>query len=437
MRFTLTANYTRINKLDKKMKNTIKKLFLLLFITATITAQVNSDYTFFEEIEFTVKNNTNIVRTDDLISINVEELILSKSNFNKEAFIVYQGNNEIPSQLYNDKFECSVIFVSDFQPQETKVFSIKFLENGELRRDYTSRTYAELAMKFDAVFKDKKFTSDHFENFNKVVVPKIHTDHDALFKYEGPGWESEKVGYRFYLDWRNATDIFGKIANELVLHKVGTNDVIAKDDSYHEMQDWGMDIFKVGSSLGIGSIGMMSNNKIEMVSKTDEITCEINFNGPVLSEVKTNYNGWLVNDNKYDLVSKYSIAAGSRTTNARLYIYEDADNITTGLAKHENTEFVKSNSNGIWKYIALYGKQTLADDNLGIVLFYKSSDLIKQDEDELNYFVSLKPKNRKVEYSFAAAWEKELDGIKNKSEFVKYINDEIIKLNNPLTIDIK
>ncbi len=34
-----------------------------------------------------------------------------------------------------------------------------------------------------------------------------------------------------------------------------------------------------------------------------------------LSEIKTNYNGWLVGDNKYDLVSKFSIAAGSRITN--------------------------------------------------------------------------------------------------------------------------
>lgn len=418
------------------MKNKIIKTIALFLLTTVIGAQTASEK-FYNEIELTIKNTTNIERNDDLISVNIKDLELAKNNFNKNAFIVYQNNEEIPCQLYNDGFECSLIFVSNFKPNESKVFTVKYLEEGKLRRDYASRSYAELAMKFDAIYKDKKFTSDHFENFDKVVVPKIHTDHDALFKYEGPGWESEKVGYRFYLDWRNATDIFGKKDNQLILRKVGTNDVVAKDDSYHEMQDWGMDIFKVGSTLGIGSIGMMNNNKIEMVSKTDKVTCEISFNGPILSEVKTNYNGWLVNDNKYDLISKYSIVAGSRTTNAKLYIYEDAENITTGLAKHENTEFIKSNNEGDWQYIALYGKQTLANDNLGIVLFYKKSALIKQGEDEVNYFVSLKPDNRKVEYSFAAAWEQENNGVKNKSEFVTYINQEITKLNNPLTIDIK
>ena len=70
-------------------------------------------------------------------------------------------------------------------------------------------------------------------------------------------------------------------------------------------------------------------------------------------------------------------------------------------------------------------------------LFYKNSDLIKQAEDKLNYYVTLKPSNNNLQYAFAAAWEKELDGIKNKIEFAQYINDEIVKLNNPLIIDVK
>jgi Domain of unknown function (DUF4861) len=419
----------------------MNKLLLKIILTALFLSQIigqsNSINRFNKEIITEVTNQSNIARIDELVLISVDQLNKIQSNFNKDAFIVYQSDIEIPSQLYNDGFECTLIFVADFNPHESKVFTIKYLEQGKLRKDYDSRTYAELAMKFDAVFKDKKFTSSHFENFNKVVVPKIHTDHDALFKYEGPGWESEKVGYRFYLDWRNATDIFGKKESDLVLHKVGNNDVTASKDSYHEMQDWGMDIFKVGSSLGIGSIGMTSDSKIEMVSKTDEVTCEISCNGPILSEVKTNYKGWLVGESEYDLESKFSITAGSRITNANLMLFEDAENITTGLAKHENTEFMKSASEGDWQYIALYGKQSLADDKLGIVLFYKNSTLLKQGEDDLNYYVMLKLDNGNVAYSFGAAWENEFNGIKNQIEFEKYINDEIVKLNSPLVIDIK
>ncbi len=418
----------------------MKKLIVIFLIVVgsylQLFAQENTMDKFYHEIKLSVNNPTSIERINELVSINIDRLKSKNNNFNKDAFIIYENEKEIPSQLYNNGFDCSILFVTNFLPNESKVFSIKYLENGKLRRDYKPRTYAELAMKFNSSYRDKKFTNEPFQNFTKVVVPKIHTDHDALFKYEGPGWESEKVGYRFYLDWRNATDIFGKKVNDLVLHKVGTVDLIAKDDSYHEMQEWGMDIFKVGSTLGIGSIGMMNADSIYMVSETDEVICEINYNGPILSEVKTDYKRWKVGEQKYDLVSKFSIAAGSRITNVDLSIYDAAENITTGLAKHENADFMKSESNGDWQYIALYGKQTLNNDNLGIVLFYKKSDLIKQGETVLNYYVSLKPIKNKVNYAFAAAWEKELNGIKTKEEFIDYINDEISKLNNPLKIKV-
>lgn len=35
-------------------------------------------------------------------------------------------------------------------------------------------------------------------------------DHAYYIKYERPGLESDKVGYRFYFDQRNAIDVFGK-----------------------------------------------------------------------------------------------------------------------------------------------------------------------------------------------------------------------------------
>ncbi|MBK8947164.1 MAG: DUF4861 family protein [Ignavibacteriae bacterium] len=51
-------------------------------------------------------------------------------------------------------------------------------------------------------------------------------------------------------------------------------------------------------------------------------------------------------------------------------------------------------------------------------------------------FIIYQPRNE-VEYAIAAAWELEKNGIKNKIEFEKYINDELTKLNNPLKVEIK
>jgi len=200
-----------------------------------------------------------------------------------------------------------------------------------------------------------------------------------------------------------------------------------------------MDIFKVGSSLGIGSIGMWAEDKVNMVSKTDSVICSIPYTGPIEAKVNTKYYGWQVGDNKYDLNSSFSIAAGSRLTKCELQISKDAENIVTGLAKFKGTELIKSNFKTGWNYLALYGNQTLVNENdkLGIVVFYKSEDLLELSEDTLSYIVKLKPDNGKVTYYFAAAWEQEENGIKNIDEFKKYLEETLITLNNPVIVEIK
>ena len=95
-----------------------------------------------------------------------------------------------------------------------------------------------------------EYQGGEFKPVTELKVDTKHTDHSFDIQFEGPGWESDKIGYRLYLDWRNATDIFGKKTHKLVLDGVGLDGF----DSYHEVSDWGVDVLKVGSSLGIGSV---------------------------------------------------------------------------------------------------------------------------------------------------------------------------------------
>lgn len=419
------------------MKGFIIITFISLCFISNLGAQNEVEKKFNKEILISIINSAPLERKDELISIKIDDLESYEKNFNKNAFIIYQEDTEVPSQIYKKDNLEKIIFVYDLPPNDAVNFSIKYLESGKLIKNYKNRTYAEIAMKFDAVYDSGKFLGDSFQNFEKVIVPEIHTDHNALFKYEGPGWESEKVGYRFYIDWRNATDIFGKKVDELVLHKVGTNDLIAKDDSYHQMQEWGMDILKVGNSLGIGSIGTMNKGKIELVNERDQVICTICANGPLISEIRTEFKGWKIGEEKVDLIANYSISAGSRITNTDLRIGNKIDNITTGIAKHENTVFIKSETEDNWQYIALYGKQSLSGDNLGIVIFYDKEFLKELGEDDLNYFVSLIPYEGKVNYKYAALWEQEKNGIKTFSEFEKYADKMLEILNNPVIVEIK
>jgi hypothetical protein len=398
-----------------------KILLFVLFISSLLSAQVKVE----------VINKSGIDRIDECVCLPLSKITERESSLSLSVFKLFDGDKEIPYQLSDNK----IIFIIDIPAKSKKNIVIKaYTGNDPIQ--YKNRTYAELSPKKGGVYFDGKFRGSEFENVSRYKVPAIHKDHDALFKYEGPGWESELVGYRFYLDWRNATDIFGKKIYELLLKNVGTHDTVAADDSYHNMQDWGMDIFKVGSSLGIGSIGMWADDKVNMVSKTDSVIFQLNENGPIRSTIETNYFGWLVNSKKYDLSAKLSINAGSRLTKCDLKI-ENAENIVTGLAKYEGTSYVESKCNGDWQYISVFGKQSLNNDNMGIALFYNKKSLMELSEDNLSYLVKLKPDDGKVTYYFAAAWELEPKPLSTEKEFINYLDSELNVLNNPITVEIK
>ena len=238
--------------------------------------------------------------------------------FDPRSCTVYSGGVELPSQIDDTDRNGSpdlLTFVTDFAPNEQKIIVLRWGPHALPKKEYRKRTQADMSIKVDYEFVNGKYAKGRFVRIDSVRVPAVHVDHDGLFQHEGPAWESDKIGYRFYLDARNRTDIFGKKVADMVLNTAGVHDLVANNnESYESMLNWGMDNFKVGTSLGIGSIAMQSGTDVVTVSNTDSVFCVIAANGPVRSDVRAVYYGWNVAGKKYDLISSYSITAGSRLT---------------------------------------------------------------------------------------------------------------------------
>ena len=264
-----------------------------------------------------------------------------------------------------------------------------------------------------------------FKNVNQLRVPDNHTDHTWYLRYEGPGWESNKVGYRLYLDWRNAIDIFGKTTDSMVLSKVGQDGF----DSYHEPQSWGQDILKVGKGLGIGSIGRLVNNKVLHFKEVDSTSAFIE-NKSTESSIIINYKGWKTGDDKIDLKSILSIKPDTRITNHTVIPSKEIKGIVTGIVNHNVDYFKKESDNKKWGYIATYGKQTLVPDNLGMAIFYEVATTTEVKKGEFDYLIEFKPTTKSISYYFLGAWEQEVDGIKTQENFIKYLDTKLAKLNN-------
>ena len=286
----------------------MKKYFFLVLSVILILACSSEE----EKREITLSNPLDENREAEYVEIDLSRLEGTPDDLSNLS--VSTGDSLIPFQSVG---EDRIALATNFSPFEEKIVSIDF-NGSESMEAFEPGTYAEIAMKINYEKKDGKYSGGEFQTFDSVRVPNDHTDHNALFKYEGPGWESEKVGYRMYIDWRNRIDIFGKKTDELVLQDVGIDDRDAKDDSYHEMQPWGMDILKVGNTLGIGTFAMKTDNGFQSVEKRDSVIVRVTENGPVKSNVKVNYYGWIIEDEKYDLEADLSITAGSRLTKSDL-----------------------------------------------------------------------------------------------------------------------
>ena len=389
-----------------------------------------------ESFTIKVKNPLSINRNNEIIEIKLELLTQNFPDFDFNSFIISdiisEGNKEIQYDIILDRNSQKkiILILLDLRPNEIK--ELTFSKNVQ-DKNIQKRTQAYLGKKNNYNLKEGFYTGGYFKDTTAVKVPVDHLVHDALFQFEGPGWESERVGYRLYLDERNRVDIFGKKKPDLIIDQIGKKDLISDGkESYQTMQDWGQDIFKVGNSLGIGSVGTY-NDSVVTVTKTDSIYCEV-INNNLISRIKTAHYGWKFNNKNLNVFSEYSIQADNRLTKVNIFLDKEIENLCTGLAKHENTEFFISDNNE-WGYIALWGKQTLVNDNLGIAVFYKKNNLIEVKEDNLSYIVILKPNNNQLTYYFCAAWEQEQDGIKDKDEFITYLNNELTRLSNPIIVE--
>lgn len=289
-----------------------------------------------------------------------------------------------------------------------------------------AKTYAEISIKEGGYWKEREYMEGKFKNVNDLKVPNEHTDHSWYIRYEGPGWESNKIAYRLYLDWRNAIDIFGKVTDTMVLSQVGQDGF----DSYHEPQPWGSDILKVGKGLGIGSIGRYVNNEIVHFKDVDSTFACVD-NGLNESTVNVNYVGWKTNNQKTDLKSTLKIKADERYTKHSIQNSEGLDGICTGIVKLNNLPLIqKESANKKWAYIATYGEQSLIPDDLGMAVFYEVATVENTFEGQHDHIVQFKPTKKEVSFYFLGAWEQEPNGIKTKEEFISYLNGLLEKLNN-------
>ncbi len=365
-----------------------------------------------------VSNPSAFARPDTLVSLTLNELGVTAGPLQ-----VWEGDSARPTQLVDDDGDNRperLVFLADLDEAATHTYLINDQDAGLVP---APRTHAEVSIKEGGEWQEETYVGGTFKNVDRVTTPPQYTDHSEYIRYEGPGIESDLVGYRFYLDWRNGFDIFGKKTSEMALQNVGLDGY----ESYHHMADWGADILKVGQSLGAGGYGFWDGATTVLVSDTAERSATIRADGPIYSGLDIDYKNWNTGSATVDLKATLSMQAGSPMVDVTLATSAPLDNLAIGLVAHEADVMMGDLdiTGEAWSYMATFGAQTLFDDNLGMVVLFKKNDLVSQTRDESSHVLVMRPRGNELSYAFGALWSGREGEVQTREELEAFLTAEV------------
>lgn len=394
--------------------------------------------------EVIVSNSAEGPRVEEPITIPLKGLGVPAEQWQSARFLAKRNGVEHPTQIIDtdgDGKRDAILLLSSLDGNASEHYEIWQQSDASDIPVSAKRTQADLSHRIHGEWVEGKtvgnkergdyeYVGGEWADVSHLKVPVEHSDHSNYIRYEGIGIESDKVGYRIYLDWRNGFDIFGKTAPSMSLKETGLDGF----QSYHEMQPWGMDILKVGDAVGIGGYGYWDGEQLIRVSDWNQVTASILENGHLQSSIRLHYDDWQFADDTVDLTAVLSMQAGSRLVRVQLTTSDDVSGISTGLVKHPGTELIKGNldiTGEAWSYLATWGPQSLDGGQLGMAILFQKRDLRELTADAINDVVVLRSSDRSYEYYFLAAWDKEPGGITTQEQFIESLESEVHRLTIP------
>jgi hypothetical protein len=219
------------------------------------------------------------------------------------------------------------------------------------------------------------------------------------------------------------------------------------DKYYHHFdQRWGMDILKVGTSLGAGALAL----QIKLKDGTDTL---FRLGGTAVGQVKyelvkedpsevifrLHYNNWKVMDRMYDLVEEISISAGKYYYESKIRMsgIKGDEKLVTGIVNLKSKQFFQIKNSGI-SVLYTHDKQSENNDFLGMaVMMPKGYQPIFGAAPNTGngitntYTAAMTIKNNEpVVFRFYGCWEGTDKRFQNRDYFNSFLLQEALQWNN-------
>ncbi len=408
----------------------MKNLVLFLLITLSFFSCKPGE----ENKTITLVNPSDKIRTDEAVVIVRDNLASLIKSIPEGLIPILKDEKgvDIPSQaddLDEDGNWDELFFLADLEPGSDMKISVSFVEENQVP-EYTVRSNIRFA-NMDSVHTE-------LSHANRLKTSDSPTT-QKYFQMEGPAWENDKVAFRNYYDARNGFDIFGKRTSSMVLDSVG---IIAH--SYHVLADWGMDILKVGNSLGAGAIAIKNDNKIYRFDSLESGTIEILADGPLRSVFRLGFKGWHAGDGVYKMVHEISIWGGAQYYKSKVTIsgLKGNESLITGIVNIDSDSLIIIHPNEKYVVLATYDNQAYDGEKLGMALLIQNSSLIETIEAPetgegvvQTYMANLKiAEGEPVEFYYYCGWELQDERFKNEQFFLDLIKKDADRFVEPIKI---
>lgn len=383
----------------------------------------------------------------------VDELIVLKRDFLEQKLGKIEAGKYVNVQLSKTKLVVQhddrnhdgtwdeIAFLYSFAPKEK--IELMLNQGDDLVPEIKKQAH---------VFLRKKGTDNKYgkpldnESFKKHLPNDFSKQSTPDYQTEGVVWENDKVAFRNYFDTRNAKDIWGKVTSAIVMDTVGSTG----DGFYHKFDArWGMDILKVGKSLGSGGIAVVVNHngKDTIVRVGNSNIGKTQYrkiaDGPVRAMFKIFYKDWnmLGDGNLVNASEEISIWGGQYffENKVKLENAPQGAQIASGIVNLHST---KSDEFTTRKITTLYSfdKQSENGDELGMALQAKDTYSPKSEtlrtttgDVQNTYLLKLSAdENNMFKYRFHAGWSKSDPRFTTDAGFKKYLEEQAEAFNNSI-----
>jgi hypothetical protein len=380
-------------------------------------------------------------------------LVLSKAQVTELGLIIDEEQKQIqvfvePGQTDGEGAASQLLSQTDDLDGDGAWDELAFIVDVEANSSHTLRLSlvdtaaanmqtANTNIRFAQYSNEDKSQAQEFTKYSRKAA-ELEEGYSRQFQMEGPAWENDNIGFRLYFDERNGFDIFGKTNTQLVLDNVGIG------ENYHELQDWGMDILKVGRSLGAGALAFADVNDgnsraLQRLANAKETEFYIISEGPVRSIFGVNYKALPVDYPKptqVNLTQQVSIWTGQHYYSSKVSLDDSEANLALAVGivnLHEATALEKLSLNHA--ILASYAPQAEENTDLGMAVVASDQAHINfgglgatEQGIEYSFFSTFALNaNQDLNYDFYAVWQPRMKNVTDEAAFLNIIENDALR----------